>query len=173
MQAMSRLVLFLFLLTVGKSPEARREFAQIKGEWVVVRAEMRGEKVPAEALAKKVVFRSFEEPAKQPMNSLAFSGRMNIAHTPKLLELSTVSILAEGMFHQLKPDTSKGSKTRSTKPVSPIKRPMKTFAIYQVTGDTIKLLVTSEVAPNVKPPKNFVTTKEGSEFLLELRRKPR
>jgi uncharacterized protein (TIGR03067 family) len=173
MEVMSKLVLFLFLLTVGKSPDARREFAQIKGEWKVVRAEMRGEKVPAEALAKKVIFQSSNEPTKQPVNSLAFSGRLSPAHTPKLLELSTVSILMEGMFHQLTPDTSKGHKTRPAQPVSPIKRQMKTFAIYQITGDTMKLLVTPEVALHVKPPKNFVTTKEGGEFLLELRRKPR
>lgn len=168
MEVMTKLVLFLFLLTVGKSPEARREFAKIQGEWVVVRAETGGQQPPKEALPEKVLFQSSGASAKQPANSLAFSGRLNPSQTPRRIEISTVSFMREPLPDQ---NTPKGRNARPSKPLPPIKLAAKSLAIYQVTGETMKLLIKPMTNPKAKPPRNFVTTREGNELLLELRRK--
>jgi hypothetical protein len=166
----SKLILFLFILTLGKSPDALREFKQIKGEWIIVSGETGGEKVPSEALAKKVIFMPSAELTKQPENSAAYSGRLRMGHPPNLIELFSISLWMEPRPMS---GPARDHTTPTAKPSTPIKQAQRSFALYQVVGDTMKLLLTPGIASHTEPPKDFVTTKEGGELLLELRRIPK
>lgn len=163
--AMAKLVLFLFVLTFGKNPQAVQEFNQIKGEWVIVKSQMAGGNAPPNALPDKVSFVSAAEKTKQPAQSLAFTGKVDFGHTPKRLEFSSMSFTMA--------DPPANGKAGSAKQSEPMKQQMKTFAIYQIKGDTMKLLIKPGLNPKTEPPKDFVTTKEGQELLLELKRKPK
>ena len=173
MQAVGKwkLIFILFVLSIGKGTDALKEFNRIKGEWIVVRTETRGEMVSTDTQAKTVIFLSSKEPTKQPENSMAFSGELKLGRSRNLFKLSTVSVLMEIPPGDATP--AQPNLNHPAKPRIPIKQPQKSYAIYQITGDTMKLLMKPAIGTDMKPPTSFVTTKEGGELLLELRRSPK
>jgi hypothetical protein len=167
---LGKLLVYLFVLTIAGSPEQAREFASIRGDWTVVRAETRGKPAPAGQYPKEVRFLSASEPVKQAEDAVAFSGRLNPDNSPKRLELTAITIMVPR-----RPPMNGARPSRATAavkmPLMAIKQPHLSTATYRVTGDTMKLLIKPGSGPGSGVSSAFVTTKDGSELLLELRRK--
>jgi hypothetical protein len=166
----SKILIFLFLISVGKSPDAAREFAQIKGEWTIIHVTTTDSTVTPEMLPNRLIFSAERETAARPSQSIEFSGQMKPNRKPNLLEFSSVTYLTEATEGTAHPG-GKG-KTGALKAEHRFTQQEKIFAIYRVTGDTMKLLIKPAQNGHAEPPKDFVTTANGREILLELRRKP-
>lgn len=170
MQEIHSLLLFLILLSIGKTPADLKEFARIKGEWEVVSVEIAGKKTANGKWGTKTIIISAATGAKeQPLNSIAQWGRLNTRRSPSVIESRGMTIKTDQV----------GEKEEGEDPLIPrfpvipggMITAVKSQTLYEVKGDTMKLLITPIDSDLDKLPTKFATEPDGKGTLFELKRK--
>ncbi len=170
MLEMKALFYFLILLSVGKTPADLKEFARIKGEWEVVSVEIAGKKTANGKWGTKTIIIASATGAKeQPLNSIAQWGRLNTRRSPSVIESRGMTIKTDQV----------GEKEEGEDPLIPrfpvipggLITAVKSQTLYEVKGDTMKLLITPIDSDFDKAPTKFTTEPDGKGTLFELKRK--
>jgi hypothetical protein len=168
-----KILLYLFILALDKHPATLKEFAAIEGRWTVVRAESHGGTAAPHTFGDYVEFVSSAKAPKQQQDSVAFKGELKPGHSPSRFDISTITI----MLHPRPRVANRADAAAQAKaaPLAavPSTHPHKAVAIYQVSGNSMKLVVMPISNPEALPPTRFATTENGNEFMLELRRDAR
>jgi hypothetical protein len=165
-----RILLYLIILTLDKSPGAAREFASIEGRWRIVRAENHGKTAAPHKFGDYVEFVSSARAQKQPLNAVAFRGELKPGHSPERFDISTITVMLHPRPRVSNLRDMAGQAKAPPLAAEPSTHPHPAIAIYQISGDRMKLLVAPMSNPEALPPRQFITSAQGNEFLLEMRR---
>lgn len=172
MSIVGQITVFLFLLSLGKSSADLREFNRIKGEWQVIRVQEGGKPSDMrEWEGKKVVFALAREMKKPVPNAIEFVGRLNVRKKPFAFENGVVTAaLPADNAATLENERETTLKAQKTRKIERMPMGSEHGAIYEVNGDSMKLLLHKYLSPKDKKPTKFVTTPGDYSILLELRR---
>jgi uncharacterized protein (TIGR03067 family) len=156
-------MVFLFVLTVGKTPQDQREFARIAGTWHIVGADSRGSKTPAKIWrGKTFVIRASTETVKQTPDSMLYTGALNTQHKPPVIETHQVTYLS--------PSQSAESGT-SPQSLLPANLAVDFYILYEVHGDRMKLLLSQVTNKKAPRPTVIRTTAGNRDVVFHLQRK--
>ena len=170
MEAM-RVLVILFLVTVGRTPADRHEFDRIKGEWRIVGSEVHGDRSTRDRWkGKKLIVSRPIGAVRQPAESLAYIGRLETRTKPPRMVISFVR--SAGPPRQAEatgaepPDVHKpASRISSIHPAEEAKY----ITTYEVRGDKMKLYMMEfygKASPLPKKP-GFAPGAHGILFRLE------
>ena len=169
--------ILMFLMNVGKTPMDLKEFAKIQGEWQVVKVEKYGKAAPEGEFPTKTLLIGRADALKaQPMNSTAFVGRLNTRLKRPTIEMRFISMRSEPPKEDSAKETEKDApETPPFPPYPPTMYPDAMSVLYEVQGDTLKMLLVKPLRDGEKMPTKVETHENSSDqsLLLVLKRKPK
>ncbi len=163
----------MFLMNVGKTPVDLKEFAKIQGEWQVVKVEKSGKAAPeGEFPTKTIIIGKADALKVQPMNSTAFVGRLNTRMKRPTIEMRFISMRSEPP----KVETDKDApETPPFPPYPPAMYPEAMNVIYEIQGDTLKILLVKPLQNGEKMPTKVETNENSGDqsVMILLKRRPK
>ena len=173
MSLLDQIFAFLFLISLGKSPTDLQEFHRIQGEWSVVSVQESGKKGDLKEWEhRKILFAQAGEKGLPDSHILQFTCELNSKKKPSALEKGTMTLLLPKAAPE---EDKKEGETPAVKPVTAsevesTKIEGNYCAIFEVHGDTMKLLFKRLTPKKAQTPTKFVTVAGDDCFLMELRR---
>ena len=167
--------ILMFLMNVGKTPVDLKEFAKIQGEWQVVKVEKYGKAAPeSEFPTKTLIIGKLDVLKDQPINSTAFVGRLNNRLKRPTIEIRYIMTRPKPPNDETEKEED-APETPPFPPYPPTMYPAPISMLYEVQGDSMRILLVKPLRNGEKMPTTVETNKNSSDqsVLIVLKRKPK